>query len=103
MFKVEGRTWAGRGRAWRVGLQCAKLTPGRQVPVNYLSGDPTRNAATRDPHALARHELLLIGALGTVCNFGIAPVLWAGARFGERSGPGRTGPGSRRRSRSSRH
>ena len=80
VFTAGDRTWAGRGRAWRVGVPCVELAPGRAVPVYYLPSNPTQYAATADPRALARQELLIVAVAGLVCLLGDALVLLIAAR-----------------------
>jgi hypothetical protein len=79
-FEAEGQQWSGHGHARNVGLDCAQLTPGREVPVYFLPGDPARHAATNDPHQLARVELIIVGAFGLVALLACAFFVRARAR-----------------------
>lgn len=83
VFEAEQQTWAGHGRAWRVGMSCASLTPGRQVPVYFVPGSPEDHAATTDPEALSRQELLIVVAFGVASLVAVVLLLWSQGRRGE--------------------
>jgi hypothetical protein len=69
-FEAGQRTWPGRNRAWRAGVECAALTPGAPVPVYYRPGNPAEHTATSDPAALARQEIVIVAALTVVALAG---------------------------------
>lgn len=84
VFDAEGERWAGKGRARNVGLDCALLTPGRQVQVYFVPGEPRRNAATNDPRRLARNELVVVAAFGLVTLLACGLLVRARSRRGSR-------------------
>ena len=75
-FEAGERTWPGRARAWRAGVDCAALTVGARVPVYYRPGNPAEYAATNDPAALVRQEILIVAAFTAVMLAGGVAIEW---------------------------
>ena len=75
-FEAENRTWTGRSRAWRAGVDCATLTPGNRVPVYYRPSNPAAHTATDDPAALAVQEIMIIVAFTAVTLAGGVGLEW---------------------------
>jgi hypothetical protein len=75
-FEAAERTWPGRNRAWRAGVECAGLTPGARVPVYYRPGNPAEHAATSDPAALMRAEITIVAALTAVALAAGVAMVW---------------------------
>jgi hypothetical protein len=75
-FEAGQRTWPGRNRASRAGVNCAALVPGARVPVYYRPDAPAEHAATRDPAALARQEVLMVAAFTIVALAGGVAMVW---------------------------
>ena len=61
-------------------MSCASLIPGRQIPVYFVPGSPEGHAATTDPGALSRQELLIVVAFGAVSLVAVVLILWSQAR-----------------------
>jgi hypothetical protein len=79
-FEAGGRTYTGRARAWRYGVNCIEVIAGQPVMVAYLPEDPTRNAATRDPRRLYMQELTIVGGLTVVCYLACLGIVWYDAK-----------------------
>ena len=79
-FEAGQRTWPGRNRAWRAGVECAGLTPGTRVPVYYRPDNPAEYAATTDPAAMARQEIIIVAAFTAVMLAGGVAIVWTRRR-----------------------
>jgi hypothetical protein len=85
-FIANGQSFEGVGRASWVGLDCSALAAGMQVPVYYLSDEPSVNAPATDlPRAMTREEIVVV-LMGCVALLGTAGVLLAVRKGGFHNG-----------------